>query len=567
MQTVSSTFTSNVTAPNQFPQYGILISWLETINPSYEFFTIGTSIIGGPDVIKGGGNEATFLDRYQYTDYSDYGISFQVERSIGQYPYGTIMAQAEVKLVNTDLTFMPGHDPTIGNYILPNRPLKLTEGLATDQFGTGREDIMIFAGYSTAPVNDVNNRETVLTAYDGMNYLNMTVSTGSGPLAAANGGVYINQYANAIIQDLLTEAGFSATDMIIEQSLQQPIGYLSPIGIVNGTNVNGNMGSIGYIIASLCEAEMGIAFFDENGCFHFWNRQHIPDNTTVQWKFDYSETIGGGNNTGIINYGIENTSVINDVVVMASPRVVQAKQEVWQLTSPFSIPANGSLVYQVDFTDVDGSMPVTSVDLPVYYTNSSTSDASNYSTNLNSDGSSSIDVHTYISVTTTQLQGSTYLITFSNTYSQPIYITALNLYGTPAKVTQVINQEYTNESSIALYGINPSNNGQPLQIQNDLVQDPYTANSIAYQLVNDYSAPLQRMTLEVMSAPQLQFGDFVQVTIDDTGQTLDYTIVGKTDSFSKDNPMAQSLEIEVKQMITYFTIGTSLIGGTDQIAP
>lgn len=567
MQTVSSTFTANTTAPNQFPTYGILISWLETINPSYGFFTIGTSTIGGPDVIKGGGNEATFLDRYQYTDYSDYGISFSVSRSLGQYPYGTIMAQAEVKLVNTDLTFMPGHDPTIGHYILPNRPIKLSEGFASDANGTGREDIMIFAGYSTAPVNDVNNRETKLVAYDGMNYLNMTPSTGSGPIASANGGVYVNQYTHVIIQDLLQEAGFSSNDFVIEQSLQQPIGYLSPINFQGGTNINGNQGSIGYIIAALCEAEMAIAFFDENGQFHFWNRQHIPDNTTVQWKFDYSETIGGGNNTGIINYSIENTPVINDVVVIASPRAIQTKQEIWQLTSPVQVPAGSTIVVSADFNDTDGAMPVTSVDTPVYYAAASTSDASNYDANLNEDDSDTSDVHGYISVTSTKLSGSNYQVTFNNSYSQPIWITSLNLYGTPAKVTEVINQEFKNQSSIDLYGINPSNNGQPLQIQNDLIQDPDTAYSIAYQLVTDYNAPLQRLVVDVMAVPHIQFGDYVQVTIDDTGQVLNYTVVGKTDSFDKDNPMAQQLELEVKQMVSYFTIGVSTINGTDVIAP
>ncbi len=566
MQTVSSTFTANATAPNQFPTYGILISWLETINSSYEFFTIGTSLIGGPDVIKGGGNEATFLDRYQYTDYSDYGISFSVNRAIGQYPYGTIMAQAEVKLVNTDLTFMPGHDPTIGNYILPNRPVKLTEGLASDQYGTGREDIAIFAGYSMAPVNDVNTRETVLTCYDGMNYLNMTVSTGSGPIASTNNGVYVNEYAHVIIQDLLQEAGFSTTDFVIEQSLQQPIGYLSPINFQGGTNVQGNQGSIGYIIAALCEAEMGIAFFDEMGTFHFWNRQHIPDDTTVQWKFDYSETIGGGNNTGIINYSIENTPVINSVEVQSSPRAVASKQQIWQLSSPVLIPANSTGIVSADFTDDSGSMPVTELDTPALF-NATNAATSNFAVNLNSDGSATTDVSSYMSVSTVSLKGSNAQITFSNTYSQPIYITQMALYGTPAKVTQIIDQVFTNASSIALYGINPSNNGQPLQIQNDLIQDPDTAYSIAYQLVTDYNAPLQRLTMDVMAAPHLQFGDYVQVTIDDTNQTLNYTIVGKTDSFDKDNPLAQTLECEVKQMVTYFTIGTSLIGSTDQIAP
>ena len=558
MQTVSSNFVTNETSATQTVDYGILISWTEQINSSYEFFTIGTSIIGGPDVIKGGGSEVTFLDRYQYSDYTEYGLSIDIKNSIGQYPYGTIMRQAEVKLDNTQLTFMPGHDPTIGAYILPNRPVKLSTGLSGEM-------ITMFAGYSTAPINQVSERETKLTCYDGMGYLNMTVSTGSGPLAQQNNGVYVNAYAQDIIADLLTEAGFASTDYVLEQSLQQPIGYLSPINFETGTNVNGNIGSIGYIISALCEAEMGIFFFDENGTAHFWNRQHIVDNKTVQWSFDYSESLGG-NNTGIISYNIENTEVINNVQVQANPRTVVANQQVWQLAQPVSIPANGTAVISADFSDNSGSLPVTTLDTPILY-NPSNAVSSSFECNLNSDGSATQNVGSSLSCTSVVLSGSNAKLTFTNTYQLPIWVTAMVLYGTPAKVLQTINQTYTNPSSIALYGINPANNGEPLQIQNNLIQDPLTANSIAYQLVNDYSTPLQRMSLEVMAAPQLQFGDYITVLLNDINQTLNYTIVGIEFSQTRQDPFKQVIEAEVKQMITYFTIGTSVVGGTDQIAP
>lgn len=548
MQTVSSTFTTNTSAASQYVDYGLLIAWTEQINPSYAFFTIGTSTIGGPDFIPGTGSVATFLDRYQYTDYSSYALSLDISRNIGQYPYGTIMAQCEVKLDNTSFLFMPGYDATIGAYILPNRPLKLSTGFSG-------ELINMFSGYSTAPRNDVNNRETILSGYDGMNYLNLFPSQGAGTIAAANGGAYINQYAHTIIADLLGEAGFSSSQYVIEQSLQKPIGYLSPRNFQGGTNVNGNPGSIGYIIAALCEAESAIAFFDENGVFHFWNRQHIPNNTASQWTFDY---------TKIINYAIENTPVINDIVVRANPRVVQAKQNIWQLTTPVLIPAGSTAIITADFADENGALPATSVDTPAYYTGAT---SSSYATNLNSDGSSTVDVHSYISVTGTSLIGSSYQMTFQNTYTQPIYITSLSLNGTPAKVTQFINQEFKNQTSINLYGINPANNGQPLVIENDLIQDNDTAHSIAYQLVTDYNAPLQRMQLEVMAVPQLQFGDYVTVTLNDVSQTKSYTVVGVAFSQTRDDPLRQIVEVEVKQMVTYFTIGTSHIGGTDQIAP
>src|SRR6185312_3603831 len=102
--------------------------------------------------------------------------------------------------------------------------------------------------------------------------------------------------------------------------------------------------------------------------------------------------------------------------------------------------------------------------------------------------------------------------------------------------------------------INPANNGQPLVIQNDLIQDNDTAHSIAYQLVTDYNAPLQRMQLEVMAVPQLQFGDYVTVTLNDISKTKAYTVVGIAFSQTRDDPLRQVIEVEVKQMVTYFTI-------------
>ncbi len=393
----------------------------------------------------------------------------------------------------------------------------------------------------------------------------MTLSTGSGPLAAASNGVYINQYAHIIIADLLAEAGFSSTDYIIEQSLQQPIGYLAPAKFQTGTNVQGAIGSIGYIISSLCEAEMGIAFFDENGTFHFWNRQHIPDNTTSQWTFDYNET-AGGNNTGIISYNIENTATINSVIVQSTPRIVAAQQLVWGIGQATQIPANSSIVITSDFSDSDGQLPVTTLATPILY-NVANPVSSSYQVNLANDGTSPTDVSSYVSVTSSVLNGSSAVITFSNTYSNPIYITSLALYGTPAKVAQTISQEFKNQTSIDLYGINPTNNGQPVTIQNNLIQDSDTAHSIAYQLVTDYNQPFQRLKVEVMAVPQLQIGDYVTVTLNDISNTKTYTIVGIELSQAKSDPLKQSLELEYRQMVTYFTIGVSHIGSTDQIAP
>lgn len=849
------------------PNYGVLISWTRALNSLYNFFTIGTSTIGGPDFIAGTSTFPTYFNQYQYGEYSTYLLGMSVSRNLGQFPYGAFGSQLDIQLDNSDFTFLPGFDPTIGSFIINGRPVMF-------QVGYQGELISLFAGTSTKPQNDIQNRTMTMTAFDGMDYLNSFISQGAGPLAAASNGYYANMPAQNIIADVLAEAGFSTSQYLFEQSLQNNIGFLAPSGLTAGS-----------IIQSICEAEQAIFFFDENGIPQFWNREHIPTNQTLQWTFAYNS---------ILNYQSEDTPIINDVVVQAQPRVVQAKQNIWQLTSPTIVPpatktqtvtnlainasfqsvtggffnspefvnvndnilvnemvlarsnptipriwgidttqitegvtvavvfanfkpqlyetaatyesysvkvganaqfnsgfnvstldtvstqeqvfinhqnyyniplipadysvlvetikikivnasfspvvsdsaytdedyfidtttmfgwatvnamimkntsdgapdsttnacgllttsgGTGSYLFQsytvstntqyvaqlqvkgisgtivtaqiiqnnhvvasntvlldgswdllkiqpfqsenvstsmqlristniattikvdsvmvqagvgslsayfdgsskptssyifawsgaanqstsiatpcgyalieADFQDDDGDLPVTSLTAPTYNNNNLDS---TFLTNLNSDGTG-LNQNGNIILQSAVLNGAQYKMTFINTYTQPIYITQISLYGTPAKVTYRISQEYKDPSSIVLYGTNPANNGQPLVISNDLIQDPSTALSDAYSLVNDYSKPYQRLNADVFPNFALQIGDMVQATIDDTAQTLNYTVVGIVNSISSNGEPIQNLELEVKNLVHYFTINTSIIGGTDSIAP
>lgn len=517
------------------PQYGALIDWTRALNPSATFFTINQSSIGGSDFIPGTQSFPTYSNRYAYTDYSSYLLSVSIQKDIGQFPYGIFSAQMTLVLDNTSLLFQPGFDPTIGSFILTGRPVQFS-------IGFGGEFINWFAGASTKPANDLQSRTTTLIAFDGSDYLNSFVSQGAGPLALLNNGNYVSTSAEIIIGDLLQEAGFTSTQYVAEQSLQAtPIGFLPPLGL-----------TVGSIIQQICEAEQAFFFFDENGVAHFWNNQHIQQNQTPVWTFDYTQ---------IVNFTLEDTPIINDVIVTSLPRMVQINQPVWQLSGSSAIPAGASATIEADFTDSYGALPAVTVDPPAYGGVTST-----YSTNTAPDGSG-INQNTSISLTAVSLIGSTYLMTFSNTYTQPIYITAITLYGTPARVAQVINTEFTNSLSIQTYGTNPSNNGLPLTISNNLIQSSDTANSDAYTLVTNYSTPYQRMTVDVFSVPQLQFGDVVNVLLSDTGQQLQYTIVGISNGVNNDGEVIQTLDLNIYNIIHYFTINVSAIAGTDSIAP
>lgn len=535
MQTVSAAFQAAETSSNAHFYMGAAVAWSETINSSYHFFTIGTSLIGGPDIIPGSGAQPTFLDKYQYTDESTYLYSYMVTRSIGQYPYGTICANAQVSLDNTTLRYAPGFDGTIGAYVgLTGRPLRLSCGFV------GAESIQLFAGYGTGPQNALSTRTHTQNAYDGMNYLNLYTSTTTP--------VQVNQTQDQIIIALLTEAGFSSAQYVVEPSTMQAVGYFAPNGML-----------IGDILTDICEAEQGIAFFDENGVFHFWNRTHIANISSPSWTFNYSS---------IVDWQTETTPVINDVLVTANPRVVQALQNVWSLSAPTLIPAQigstaGTVVIECDFSDDNGALPVTAVDTPTYSDNALSD--SYYSTNINSDGSGP-DGNGTISLAGS-LSGSTYLATFTNTGAQPVYVTDLQIYGTPAKVSYVIDQEYSDPTSILANGDNPANNGVPLEIDNDLIQTPSTAASNGFVLVNDYKNPNVRVTCQTFEVPQIQIGDMVTLEFNDSANTQNYTVVGVTMQWDPTSFFTYNLELEIKTLINYFTIGVSTIGGLAQIAP
>lgn len=533
MQNVSANWAANQSAAFRNLNYGVLIDWTLATASGVNFFTIGTSLIGGNDIIKSGGGVPAYFDKYQYTDYSNYTLNWNVERYIGQYPYGTIMAQADLTLDNNSKLFLPGFDGTIGSGIQPRRPFKLSVGFS----GELLNQIVAFTGM---PQNHItqDGRQTILHGYDVFDYLNSYKSTASGILTMS--GVYTNLRADQIIGDLLTEAGFSSSQYVLDQSLQKPIGYVAPANQL-----------IGDMIQQFCEAEQALAFSDENGIIKFWNRQHFTTISGSGSAFTYS-------NLQELHYAT--TPIINDVIVRAQPRTQQALQKVWELSGYITLPP-GITVYSMDFTDDFGALPVTSWVTPTTGATSST-----YTINTASDGSGS-DASGSLAYNS-NLSGSTGTLIFNNLNpSATIYITSMIIFGTPAKVTQVIQQRYQDTASIATYGTCPGNNGQTLEIQNDAIQDAGGAASLAYTIVKEFGQPLRRYEkVPVIADPAIQIGDFRTLTNPDTSESFSVYVTGIRTTLDSAGNLQQYLDFEVRNTQHYFTIGTSTIAGADPIA-
>jgi hypothetical protein len=524
MQAVSAGWATNIPNPVRNVSYGVQMSWPQTVVTS-GFFTIGTSSIGGPDIIKSGGASVAFFDKYQYSDYSSRLINASVSQKIGQYPYGTIMAQFSAQLDNGDYLFTPGFDATIGAYTgLPQRPIKWSLGFEG-------ETLQQFVGFTDKPIHDRNDLTVSLTAFDAFNYIATYKST--------NGSVLTAQRADQIIATGLAEMGFSSSQYALETSLMNPIGAVAPYGQRWGD-----------IFQSLCEAEQAMMFIDENGIVHFWNRQHFINNQTQVWALDY---------TNMENLQTEVTPIFNDVLVVANPRAVQLKQKVWEQTTAQSLPA-GSTTISVDFTDADGSLPVTAVDTP----HASSTSSSAYISNANPDGSGS-DTTSNLSISSVTLFGTSALIVISNS-GPATYLTNLSLWGTPAPVIDHIKIRYTDAASVLAFGVNPGNNGDVLEIDNNYIQDPGTANSLAFGIVNEFKDARGRYLAYPLANPAIQVGDYIQVTNSDAGTVKNMWVTGRTMTLGV-GELSQVLELEERSLATYFKIGSSSISSSDQLAP
>jgi len=532
MQTVSSGWNNKTAQGARRIGYGVLVAWMRTIASGVSFFTIGQSRIGGKDIIKGGGNFVTFFDKYRFDDVSQFATSISVQKNIGQYPYGVIMSQADVELDNTSKKFLPNYDTTIGSGILPNRPLKISVGIED-------EYMKLFTGYTSQPQVSLSDRKIQMHAFDAFNYINGQKATTSG--------AFINAPFHNVVASGLQAMGFSSSQYVLDKSLQSNIGYLSTYDRKWGD-----------VFKEGVDAEQGLLFADENGIIRFWNRQHfLTSSGVLRFQLSYST---------LSDMDWQSTPIINDVIVKAKPRVVRTSKPIYKLDTPTEILPGESKEIFLQFKDDFGAMPVTSITQPSY--SATELSTSYYSTNTASDGSGSAN-NSYVAIIDKYNFGDTYKLIFRNTYTSSMYITEMVIYGTPAEVSSVIEERYDDATSIEAFGRNPSNNGEPIEIENNTIQDKSTARSLAYTLVNEYKSARKRYIcpIAVNSDPALQIGDAGLIFINDTNELKNVYITGISNVINRNGAYTQTLEVEERAIKHYFTINQSRIGGSDSIAP
>ena len=516
MQEVSNLFKEQALSNFRPIGWGCSISFEKTFNENITFFTIGSSLIEGGDIIKGENSEVVQeWDKYDYTDYTNRVINISVTRQVTKFGSVTL-SLADVVLNNYDDYFTPGKGSAIDGNILPYRPIRL-------YMGFGSEVIPVFIGLTTTmPRINEKDKTVSFTCIDFIESIQNR--------SLDESVLYQNQRTDQILESLLIAVGLTSLQLDFDTGLNTITYAYFPKGT-----------TLGVAFTKLIEAEQGRLYMDEYGTIKFRTRDNYNDD--IQYNFNAYDSI------------IENTinaeeEIVNVVEIKGKAREELDNQKYWESAEVITLLAGESVDIWADFDD-----PVTSVDDPEYITGKTTS---LFSVNTASDGSGSDDAYSVKLSSTTRFAQS-FKMTFKNNSGNTRYITNIQLFCQPVRVVQDIYIRETNETSVGKY------DERVLTIENEFIQNESDAKSIAQIILGEYADFGQLGTLDVKGSPALQIDDAIRVNLFDNIEL--YRIRKIVDMISF--PVRHRQIITVKKLpdYTYFEINTSVIAGPDVIRP
>lgn len=534
MQTVPTNFTTRTSQSVRPLAQSLFMSFLKDYDAAVDFFTIGTSLIGGTSPLKGVGSVIQEWDKYTYTDYSSRLLNIEYSREAEIPTSPVTMATLDIELDNHDDLFTPSNtaSPLYG-YLLPRRPVRFNLGFGTDL-------IPIFIGLTDGKPEIDDKTKTA--KFHCIDFLSAIMN-----LPLTQEVIYVNYRTDEVISALLQNvAGLATSQYNLDTG-----GVILPFAYFEKDS------KLGDALHDTAQAELGNLRMDENGIIRFENRNNWSSHTSV-WTFDRSNTLerqGSGSDT-----------VINVVEVYSNARSVKAQSKLYESTGTSLFTDGGNWLgpgeskdVWIDFKDDDGGLPVTSAELPQYITGASVQSV--YDTNQQADGSGP-DLHANVSITADDLFATSYKLTFTNSSgTDGVYVTYLSVYGTPATVENRIYQRLQDDTSVGTFD---GYEEHPITIRNNLIQDNTAAISIGKIILADRSQDDNQQTFIVKGVPQLQVGDVV--TYND-GHHSDTYFVTRLSGTLSTNGFRQTLLASKRTINSYFRIGISTIGGTDQLGP
>lgn len=522
MQTVSSAWTAEEDDDVRSIAHNLQVSWKKDVTLGNRTFTIGVSVIGGTDVIGINPGAIGGPGNYRYFDESEYVMSLEWDRGLN-YPLGGLsMAMAGAVLENTTDRFTPDYMGGRGELytsILPRRPIIIGAGFYFDGI---KQTLPEFSGILTHQPQ-VNKRDKLvqLKAADYVSffqnrYLDQEV-------------MFTSQRTDQVLEDLFERLGMSTAQYRVEEGLNT-----IPFGLFEkGTKFSD-------IMQDIVEAENAQLYQDEEGVFRFENRQHWNSSpfNSVQRVIATAQVIDAQTP--------DEDSIINVVEIKTPIREKQPLQAVFSLPSlsGILIPAGSFIDQFFEFQDpVIALTDPTSGGANSYYVGNSLEDGSG------TDRTSSLS----FSNKGTFARSVKYRI--SNTFGSDIYLTQLVLSGRVAKETGTLYYRDQRGPSVTAY------EERVLSIENPYIQNESWAASYATIILSQFSDLEAQQRIVIRAIPELQIGDLI------SWQGVYWRVYDIKSSLSPEQGYIQELTMLKRTIESYFTIGVSTIGGTDQIAP
>lgn len=508
MQVVSSAFTAEAQDSVRRPAQNLQMSWNKFSTLGGITFTIGVSTIGGNDSIGANPGGIGNPLQFKYVDDSDYVLNMDWERQLNIPVGGLTKSFAEVELDNTSGRYLPdymGGNSELFTSILPKRPMIISAGFEVDGL---QEIVPQFAGMLTRqPQLDMSAKEVKLQADDYLGYFeNKYVDDTT---------MFTGVTTDTLIEQLFMQAGMTTAQYELDQGLNN-----IPFTIIESG------AKFSDVLNELAIAENGHIFQDEEGKFHFWNRQRFYNSpyTEVQKVIQTSQ---------VINAESPNEDhIINIVEIQSDIWQKRASQQIFELSGTVEVIANVNLEIFANLED------------PVLEVISQTIAA-----NTQSDGTGS-----NIPVTLVAREVFSKAVKYTLRTTTTGYITQLDITGRSAVIGEQLTARMQDDSSVTAF------QERPLTITNKYIQNRTWANSYSQVVLDRFSEPDNIQKITIRALPSLQKGDLI------SWQGRYWRVYALKTNLSPAAGFIQELLLIKPRLESYFTIGVSSIGGTDKIA-
>lgn len=492
------------------------ISFAKDYNPNIRFFTLDQSVLDGPDILATEEtNPLQIWDLYNYLNYSDRLVQLQLSRSV-EFPYTVQIAQADITFDNHDGYFTPGSGSSIDQYNLPGRPCRIYAGYQ------GQGSVPQIVGLTTQ-MPDINQGSRTAD-YHVDDFLSQICESS------------LSQVVD--MRDARTDEVLAA---IVEQFGLTPSQYNFEPGANTIPFVFFDIGQdAGEAIRKLVQAEAGRFWLDELGILRFQARGSFEETTAMTFD-EYS----------IIDVRpSDDSQMVNRVRISADIREVQEYQVVYTKSASGDSTSSNLWVVSHNFSNTISC----SLQDPCYDVQNPTLGRSSSVSWFTCKDSNGNPVTSGVSATS-QLTSNALIVTFTNTNNFDVEVDEMQLYGEPAKVTNVLEYEAYDSDSVEEYGEHLLEITDNQFFQSDEQADLY-ARFMLYERAN-YNPVLD---VDVKGDFSLMLGDIVELRGTEFAGTY---IVDGINWEVGPGILATTLKVHQYNAPSYFTLDQSILDGTD----